>query len=289
MDLTAHLEDCLREACLWEVLSPKPGNVHPGAAFPDMSWHDFVRSAFAVAPLLAQTERLGVGSAVRRSIEATRAVTTVNTNLGLVLLLAPLAAVPARLPLTQGLEPVLAGLTLADSGEVYYAIALTQPGGLGRVAQGDVVTGPTGPLREMMSLAAGHDAIAAEYAEGFPRVLQVGVPALLRWHRRCAPATAVVATHLELLSQFPDSLIARKCGEAVAREASQRAGAVLNAGWPEQPRGQAALLDLDQWLRAEGHRRNPGTTADLVGASLFALFRDHAPRWPNCPIGELAG
>ena len=32
--------------------------------------------------------------------------------------------------------------------------------------------------------------------------------------------------------------------------------------------------EFDAWLRADGHRRNPGTTADLIAASLFAAFRD---------------
>lgn len=282
------LEPQLREACLWEVFSPKPGNVHPQASFRDMTWRDFFRSAHAAAPHLARSADIGVGPAVLAAIEATRAVTPVNTNLGLALLLAPLAAVPPQQSLATGLEPVLARLSLADSHAVYRAIALTQPGGLGRVERGDVATGPTGPLREMMALAAGHDAIAAEYIAGFPRVLQVGVPTLRRWQSH-APEIAVVATHLELLARGPDSLITRKCGAAVAGEASQRAAAVLSAGWPQTPPGQRALSDLDHWLRADGNRRNPGTTADLVGASLFAFFRDDQPGWPPCPIAELAG
>lgn len=287
MELTNSLESRIREACLWEVFSPKPGNVHPGAAFDDMNCADFVRSAIAAAPPLAQAAHLGVGTAVRLAIAATRAVTPVNTNLGLCLLLAPLAAVPTHRPLVEGLEAVLARLDLADSREVYHAIALTQPGGLGQVPEGDVATGPTGPLRDMMALAASHDAIAAEYAEGFPRVLQIGLPALRRWQGAVAPQSAVVATHLELLARCPDSLIARKCGVAVAHEASQRARAVLEAGWPQAASGQAAVDDFDRWLRADGHRRNPGTTADLVGASLLALFRDHPPAWPPCPLGRI--
>lgn len=288
-DLDSHLslEQQLREACLWEVFSPKPGNVHPAAAFRDMTWCDFVRSAHAAAPPLARARESGVGAAVRAAIQATRAVTAVNTNLGLALLLAPLAAVPAHLSLEQGLEPVLARLDLADSHAVYQAIALTQPGGLGRVNRGDVTTGPTGTLREMMALAAGHDAIAAEYAQGFPRVLQVGVPSLQRWQAH-GPATAVVATQLELLTRCPDSLIARKCGAPLADEASQRASEVLAAGWPHTRTGQVALAEFDRWLRADGHRRNPGTTADLVGASLFAFFRDDQPGWPPCPLAELS-
>ena len=85
--------------------------------------------------------------------------------------------------------------------------------------------------------------------------------------------TAIIFCHLRLLAGDPDSLIARKCGLAEAAEASARASRVLALGWPGSPAGQRAMADLDAWLRAEGNRRNPGTTADLVAACLFVALR----------------
>ncbi len=76
------------------------------------------------------------------------------------------------------------------------------------------------------------------------------------------------------MAHYPDSLIARKCGPDVAAEAAARAAKVLQAGPPPAAAYQQAVADLDFWLRSDGHRRNPGTTADLIAAGLFALLRD---------------
>ena len=74
---------------------------------------------------------------------------------------------------------------------------------------------------------------------------------------------------LRLLAKFPDSLIARKCGPQVAQEASDRAAQVrLQTG----DAAAAARAEFDFWLRSDGHRRNPGTTADLVTAGLFVAL-----------------
>jgi triphosphoribosyl-dephospho-CoA synthase len=90
----------------------------------------------------------------------------------------------------------------------------------------------------------------------------------------------IIGCHLDLLAGEPDSLIARKCGLATAAEASQRATQVLDAGWPRTAEGRTALADFDTWLRADGHRRNPGTTADLVTASLFTALRGGSIQMP---------
>ena len=84
----------------------------------------------------------------------------------------------------------------------------------------------------------------------------------------------IVHTHVRLMSQFPDSLIARKCGPTIARESADRASAVLGAGQVADEAYHRALADLDFWLRSDHHRRNPGATADLIAAGLFAGLRD---------------
>jgi triphosphoribosyl-dephospho-CoA synthase len=76
------------------------------------------------------------------------------------------------------------------------------------------------------------------------------------------------------MARCPDTLIARKRGAAEAAEAARRARAVLDAGWPHAEEGRAAFADLDGWLRAEGHSRNPGATADLIAACLFVLLHE---------------
>jgi triphosphoribosyl-dephospho-CoA synthase len=169
---------------------------------------------------------------------------------------------------------VLNDLDVADSRAVFEAIRLAKPAGLGHVRDQDVAAEPTRPLKEIMALAAERDLVAKQYANDFHEVLMEGVPALRRGMKICGNLEdAIIAAHLELMAHHPDSLIARKCGVAEAEEAGRRAASVLAAGWPDTPAGQGAFRELDAWLRAVGHARNPGTSADLVAASLFAALR----------------
>jgi triphosphoribosyl-dephospho-CoA synthase len=81
------------------------------------------------------------------------------------------------------------------------------------------------------------------------------------------------------LAEYPDSLIARKCGSEIAAEASCRAAKALTLRHTFDMAYRSELAEFDAWLRADGHRRNPGTTADLVAATLFVAeidgFRPH--------------
>ena len=261
-------------ACILEASAPKAGNVHPGASFADMTFADFVASAVAVAPVFDTATDRGVGATVLSAVERRRAVVHANTNLGIVLLLAPLAAVDRGTSLAEGIGPVLERLTVADARAVYQAIRLSRAGGLGRVDAQDVAEEPTCTLRETMRLAADRDLIARQYVNGFADVLNEGVD-LLRSATLTGSALldAIVRTHLEILARHPDTLIARKLGITVAHEVSQQAATVLKGGFPAE-RGQSSFQKFDAWLREPGSDRNPGATADLVTASLFAAFRD---------------
>ena len=144
------LADQIRTACLLEATAAKPGNVHPEAAFVDMTYLDLVRSAEAVAGILATAPQRGVGPVVLEAVEATAEVTRVNTNLGIILLLAPLAAVPSDVPLDSGIDDVIDGLDAQDASCVFAAIRQANPGGLGKVPEHDVTRPPTVGLLEAM-------------------------------------------------------------------------------------------------------------------------------------------
>ncbi len=279
----------LEAACLLEAAARKPGNVHPGAAFADLCFDDFVLSAQVVAPILAQAQQRGVGRTLLESVQATQAVVGKNTNLGIVLLLAPLAAVPHGESLATGLPRILKQLTVDESQLAYEAIRAAHPGGMGEVEEQNLSGQPTLPLCEIMQLAADRDSIARQYVNGFAEILGLGLSSVQKWLRYEAVQTVpdskawevlVQGLFLDLLHQVPDTLIRRKLGAEPAREASARAGDVLRLGWPVNPDAQRAFVDFDQWLRADGHRRNPGTTADLVAATLFAALREGLWRPP---------
>lgn len=269
------IEELIHRACLLEATARKPGNVHPEASFADLTYRDFVRSAEIGAPILAQAAELGIGRAVLQTVRRTREAVGTNTNLGMALLLAPLAAVPSDISLREGIGPILDRLTRDDAAAVYDAIRLAQPGGMGRVAEQDITQQPTETLLQIMHRAAGRDRVAEQYATDFRLVLHVGAPFLERsgtfpdrWEQ------GVVDLHLRLMAEFPDTLILRKCGDDAARRSAEMARAVLAAGGAGTEDGRQKLQELDAWLRTDGHRRNPGTTADLVTASLFAALRD---------------
>lgn len=269
-------------ACMLEATASKPGNVHRGSDFDDVTFGDFAISAVAIGPAMESARERGVGEAVLAAVQATRGLVATNTNLGMVLLLAPLAAVPREQALRTGIVDVLARLTARDAALVYEAIAHAKPGGLGKSDQHDVAGAAPPSLLAAMQLAAGRDSIAKQYVTDFVDVFERVAQRFIHGTRRGWSLTdSIIHTHVQLLAEQGDTLIARKCGQAVSDEAAALAKQVLTAGQPGEENYYDALGDLDFWLRLDGHRRNPGTTADLIAAGLFVVLREEqiAPPW----------
>jgi triphosphoribosyl-dephospho-CoA synthase len=262
-------------AILMEITAPKPGNVHRAADFEDVTFFDFAAAAVAIAPAIDSVrEGCRLGPIVDDAIAATRRVVSSNTNLGTVLLLAPLALAETSEDPAAGVARVLQSLDADDARLVYQAIRRAQPGGLGRVEEHDVASAPPSDLLVAMRAAAERDLVARQFTNNFEQVLGQVVPWLREGlDRGWGLSATIVRAQLQLLSVHPDSLIARKCGLQVAQEAADRAGRVLESGDPRDENYSLALADFDFWLRSDGHRRNPGTTADLVAAGLFAALR----------------
>jgi triphosphoribosyl-dephospho-CoA synthase len=264
-------------ACLLEASAPKPGNVSPGRHFANTRYEHFLASAAAIGESLAAAGTRSVGATVRLAIEATARWTRSNTNLGIVLLLAPLAraALDADSPqdLRGALGHVLETTTVDDARDVYRAIRLAAPGGLGRARAQDVADEPTVSLLEAMRLAADRDGIAREYASTFEITFEIGVPAL-EAARRDALAwnDAVVETFLTLLAAGPDSHVVRRAGDEIAADVSRRARAVLEAGGVRSVQGQRAIEEMDLALRDARNTKNPGTTADVTTAAVFVVL-----------------
>ena len=262
-------------SCLLEVSAPKPGNVSPGMRFRDMSYEDFLVSALAIGPAIAEAGMVPIGVTIERALAATREVTGANTNLGLVLLLTPLAAASV---LTAGtirerVQRVLRATTIDDAKLVYNAIRSVNPGGMGKVSEEDVGAQPTVTLLKAMDLAKDRDSVAREYVTDFEITFAHGVPAL-RGARQAGLGwlDAVTETGLTLLAEVPDTLITRKAGKEVALEVSGGARAVLAAGGVRSQTGRKALAEFDASLRDPQNSRNPGTTADLTAAATFVTL-----------------
>jgi triphosphoribosyl-dephospho-CoA synthase len=281
-------------ACAWDVAVRKPGNVSRHSAGHGMQAQTFLDSAAVAAPALCRAGAR-VGDRIEAAMAATWARVGCNTNLGILLLTAPLAVAAERCgtaPLTEAalrpaLAQVLGELDREDAAAAFRAIAQANPGGLGRADAQDVREPPTVTLREAMALAAARDRIARLYRDGFAELFDIGLAALGPAglaaltaadggpdQPSAAQVAAVQGVYLAWLASAPDSHLVRKHGTAVAQ-------VVLNTARPWAQRGAAAdpaqavdgdpaFAAWDETLKSAGW--NPGTSADLTVATLLVAL-----------------
>ena len=266
------IEAAFRAACASELAALKPGNVHRFADGHGMTVADFMRSAdVAAAPLCRAGASLG--DRVLGAVAATREAVGQNTNLGIVLLCAPLAQAAERdgSDLRASVGAVIAASDLGDADKVFRAIALASPGGLGEAARHDVRAPASVLLPVAMAEAAGRDSIARQWVTGFAEVFEAGMPAidaaLARWG---SEGWAVTDAYLRLLARLPDSHIARKHGIGAANAVRHEAEAMLARldAVPNPEHIVPVLMAWDTDLKRRG--LNPGTSADLTVATIFA-------------------
>jgi len=263
-------------ACVLEALSAKPGNVNRLFDFADTTLTDFLLSAVMIGRCMETADRKPVGTTVLSAVQATRRLVRSNTNLGTILLLAPLAKACGAGDLRTAVREVLQSLTVADAVLVSKAIRLAGPGGLGRVATQDVASDPDVTLLELMSLARERDAVAREYATAYAITFELAYPALSRHLKQEGDfSSAIVQTYLTILAEIPDTLIARKKNFKDAEVVSRLAAEVLRAGGTASDCGREEIRKFDAFLRSEGNSLNPGTTADLIAAAIFTFFLQH--------------
>lgn len=273
-------------ACMLEVSAPKPGNVHRGADFEDVTFQDFATSAVVLGEVIQACAERPMGETILRAVEETLSAVGTNTNLGMILLIVPLAKVARANPnqeLTiQRVRNHLAEISSADAADVFRAIRTAKPGGLGDVARMDVNAMPAEEvgLLEAMQEAADRDLIAKQYVSGFSDVIEDNAMGIVVGRKKFdSLSMGIVFAHVVSMSREPDSLIVRKCGVETAAHAQMLALKAIEFLTPVGTDGESqpgdkesfwnAVGELDFWLRSDGNRRNPGTTADLIAASLF--------------------
>jgi triphosphoribosyl-dephospho-CoA synthase len=302
------VERCTVLAALLEVSGyPKPGNVHRTRDAAETRFEHFLAGGIAIGPAMrtlaekgydAGTSRLdisriGLGSKILRACQDSLSWQRGgNVNLGVVLLLAPLAATSGLYlskrshvdlhQLRRDLEAVIMAAVPEDSVWIYRAIrAAVPPRVLGRVEELDVMDdsaltrireeGLT-PL-QIFEDCQGRDSICGEWVTGFSVTFTLGYPALKEALQKSGDINmAVVHAFLRILSEVPDSLIERKSEREAALEVSRMASEALKRGGLTNPEGKKAILEMDETLHKAGGNLNPGTTADLTAASLYLLL-----------------
>jgi triphosphoribosyl-dephospho-CoA synthase len=281
--LTAEkIASAYHHACMAELQALKPGNVHVFADGHGMTIHDFIKSADVSATVIAQSN-LSVGERILHSVEVTQNAVGMNTNLGLILLCAPLIHVAGSLSvgqtLQQALSNTLSQLTANDAQLTAEAILLANPAGLGSVNENDVHEKLSVTLLEMMQSAQYRDRIAWQYAHSFSDIFEFGLTryyeALKKWEGRSKTQNdtwATTALYLGFLARQLDTHIIRKHGELLAKDVRGEAQAIeadyLATDNPKLI--QKKLLDWDASLKKRNI--NPGTSADLTVASLLVSY-----------------
>jgi len=305
ISIADYVSQCLELAILLEVSAyPKPGNVHRTADFHNTRYEHFLASAIALAPHLRYAANLGVttykeemdlndigiGAIIRDAAKSiVRWQHGGNTLLGTMILVLPMAVAAgitfaetsfSTKNLRRNLKLVVEATTPEDAVNLYEAISILKPGGLGRAPKLDV-NDPNSKkklleekvtLFEVFKIASSYDSIAFEWVNNYPITFELGYPYLVKQLKETEDINiATVHTFLKILSEVPDTLIARKRGSEEAKKISNEAKKVLEYGGLTTRRGREALRKLDEKLRDPAHQLNPGTTADITAATLAIL------------------
>ena len=272
VDLTTLVYDCF----ICDVNALKPGNVGRHGAGHGMDCADFIKSAQVVTPILCN-QRLGLGKRILSSVEATLGAVHCNTNLGMVLLIAPIIRVFEQL-VSPGdfqdlIKPTLMSLEQQEAQDIFAAIRLANPGGLGKVDKYDVNSPLDIDIYSAMDAAKERDLIALQYANGYREIVNLGIKCLQNYHNRWNSVEwSVVACYLMYMASFPDSHIRRKHGIEIAEQVRKKTIPVWKrfADYDNPGDARGVLTMFDKELKES--EINPGTCADLTVASLL-LYR----------------
>jgi len=303
MQKSIRISKCLELAILFEVSADKPGNVNLTVGFEGTRYEHFLASAVAAAPffeLAAQrgiaiaegktnVRNAGLGRIIKDCVASINAWQHGgNTLLGTVILLSPIAVAAGMAPVNEeaafdisklrnNLKHVVESTTSDDAVQLYEAINIANPSGLGKAPELDVNDpGSVGrivkeniSLFQVFEIASKYDSVCYEWVNNYPKTFDLAYPYLLKQITETGNLNvAIVHTFLKVLAEHPDTFIARKVGIEKAQEVSAKAERILELGGLETSSGKKSLQKFDLELRQSGSLLNPGTTADIIAAAL---------------------
>jgi triphosphoribosyl-dephospho-CoA synthase len=268
------IESAVMASFIGEIEAFKPGNVSSYADGHNMTAEDFLISAEVSAPLLCE-KNCSLGARVLNCVKATKKSVACNTNLGMLLLFTPII-MAAELgfesieKLKKNLEITLTSLTKNDANQVFEAIFIANPGGLGKTAEQDVTHQPDCSLLHAMELASHRDSVALQYSNNFSEVFKLGFPAIKDFDKRWNSVKwSTVSCYLTFMASIKDSHIERKYGSEIAEQIKIKSGIIVEKfNNSIDPEASVELLrGFDRELKARNY--NPGTSADLTATSLL--------------------
>jgi len=297
-----HISKCIELAILLEVSAEKPGNVNFTSGFEGTRCEHFLASAVAAGPSFQEAayrgasvaenklgiSEVGLGQLIKTCAADVNAWQKGgNTILGTIMLFMPVAVAAGMTPskenylldfslLRKNIDLAVKSTTALDSVHLYEAVDIANPSGLNDAPDLDV-TDPRSKERlikenvslyEVFKIASAYDDICFEWVHNYPVIFDLAYPYLMEQLKSKPLNTAVVHTFLKILSERPDTFIARKMGKDKAQEISAEAKASLDLGGLQTAKGKKSLQQLDKKLRLSQNKCNPGTTADLTAAAL---------------------
>jgi len=294
------ISQCLQLGMLLEVCAKKPGNITLQTGFKKTTFEHFLASSIACFPSFEQaasrgrsvfegklsTSEVGIGKIIQQCLlDITAWQKGGNTLLGTVILCVPIAVAAGMTSLKENfdikqlrlnLKKIVESTTSTDAVYLYETINNINPGGLNVVPDLDVTSSDSKKrlqkdnisLYEVFELASGYDSICYEWTHNYSITIDLSYPYLMEQLKTWDLNKAIVHTFLKVLSLYPDTLISRKVGKTISKKISSEANELLVLGGLETKVGQKRLIEFDKKLRKNGNKFNPGTTADLIAATL---------------------
>lgn len=284
MNRLRKIADLAQLAAILETSSFKPGNVDPLHDFRNTDYGDFLSGSIAMGSAIEDSailgfmagkgeislSEIGIGGNIKKAVSDVRkSHRGGNTHLGIAMLFVPISSAVGiciaknsnfNKSLRKNIKEIIKNSTIDDSINFYNAIKIANAGGLkGKLIERNI------PFHELMKISAKKDRIAEELSNGMRVVFYTGLPYLKKFYKESKDVReAITRTYLQTLAEFPDTLIAKKAGPEIAKKISKNAKLVL--------KGRKNIEDLDRELRSGDNKLNPGTTADIVAASVFVWF-----------------
>ena len=276
IDKDKHSLDDLKSAylfsCKKDIELIKPGNVNLLSSHKDTKAQDYLDSAILSSKELFN-QNYSLGKRILESVNVTRSQVNVNTNLGIILLCAPVIQSYIdfnNLDLREGIKKTLSTTSIKDTHDLCAAINISSPGGLGDSDMYDTASYPNASIKQIMDYSQEYDRISYQYSHNFSDIFDFIIPKLEFLNQRHESLDITLSLlFIEILAKIPDSHISRKFGDKIAKKTSNNAHDLLKILDREHDPDYLAkaLNNLDYEYKKKGI--NPGTTADLLVASLM--------------------
>lgn len=265
---------------------PKPGNVHRTRDYDDMVFEDFIISGIVIGDAIREAcsdvdvENPQLGKYILNAVSETDKWIKNNTNLGIVMMITPIAVAAAISDsfdeIRENVKVLMANTSVDDACDLYDAINIADAGGMGDQDEYDVSSDSAkNELREnkqtmydVLKISAPWDMLAREMTSDMPAVFEIGYPTYQKLSKEKSKNDACVLTFLKILSQVPDTLISRKYGSDDAIKVSMMTRDLLNIEGEDD--FDEKVAQFDEFLFK--NKYNPGTTADLTAASIFVSY-----------------